>query len=396
MESSDSWEEATEDYLEVVPCRRADIRRSADVRAEAIHRILWIFGKILAPVMRPVIEENVDLHVDEKLREYVNSLENIGEAGRAVILFKLLILFGIPSRIYIVLSEGIKCFVESRILGAIREHHGRYNACVVSVDASLRLRDQSYYFSKSTRHLASVQYVVRQFPGPDVCGEASSEEMTRCFDDLDERRMSKIPTSVEKMKRHPKFIVESILRWDQCIYPKRPTFGLFKGEAIYLRENVVRLRTREQLYRMGKVIDSPKPYRIIRRDKEIRLYAPWQTRDLVVEGFCESMYQDYLHPNFIPRDCVYIDNKNARDVARLLGLPHRICFHGFSRGVPVNRGIFLEKKNLYVFSNFLAQYCRYLEMKERSECRSMGLKRWRILIRNASRYLRIRKSLGLK
>ncbi|AFN82368.1 DNA repair protein Rad4 [Encephalitozoon romaleae SJ-2008] len=396
MEPSDSWEEAIEDGLELFPRKEKTIRRDVDVKIEMIHRVLWFFRKVVVPVGKPSIKEKVDLHIYERLKEHVSSVGDIGEVDRTVILFNLLISFGIPSRIYIVLSEEPKCFIESKILGKVKEHHSRYEDCVFSIDASLKLKDQSYHFSKSTKRFSASRYVVSGFSKSKMCKDVSDKEMIRCFDEIDNERMSTIPNSVEKMKRHPKYIVESMLRWDQCIYPKRPVFGIFRGEAVYPRENVIRLRTKEQFYKEGKEVRSSKPYRIVKRDKMIRLYAPWQTCEIVVKGFSESMYQDYFHPNFIPQDCVYIDNKNAKDVAYLIGIPYRICFHGFSGRIPINRGIFIEKKNLYVLSNFLSQYCKYLEMKERNERGALGLKRWRVLIRNAAKYLRIRKSLGLK
>ncbi|WEL37786.1 DNA repair protein Rad4 [Encephalitozoon hellem] len=396
MELSDSWEEAVEDKLELVPKRRKAARRGVDIKIEMIHKVLWLFRKIMSPVEKPSIKEKTDLYIDERLREYVDSMEGLGEVDKTAILFRLLVLFGIPSRIYIVLSEEPRCFIESKILGRIKEHHGKYAGCVFSIDAALRVRDQSYHFSKSIRRHSASKYVVSGFSESKICKSVLDKEMTKCFDEIDDERMGKIPSTIEKMKRHPKFVVESMLKWDQCIYPKRPVFGIFRGEAVYSRENIVRLRTKEQFYKAGKDVRSANPYRIVRRDKEIRLYAPWQTCELVVDGFSESMYQDYFHPNFIPRNCVYVDNKNAKDVAYLIGIPYRICFHGFSGGIPVNRGIFVEKKNLYVLSNFLSQYCKYAEMKEKNESFVLGLKKWKVLIRNAARYLRIRKGLGLK
>ncbi|ADM10895.1 DNA repair protein Rad4 [Encephalitozoon intestinalis ATCC 50506] len=395
MESDDSWEEAVEERLELMP-KKTSIQRAVDIKIVMIHKIIWFLRKMQIPVEKPMIEEKVDFHIDERLKEYVNSLKDIEEVDRVVMLFKLLILFGIPSRIYIVLGEEPKCFIESRLLGRIREHHGRYAGCVFSVDSCLRLKDQSYHFSKSTKQFSAARYVAEGLSKFGMDRKVSGG-VDHFFDDLDKERMRKIPSSIEKMKRHPKFVVESMLRRDQCIYPKRPTFGLFRGEIIYSRENIVKLRTKEQFYKMGKDIGSSKPYRVVKKDEqETRLYAPWQTCDLVVEGFGESMYQDFFHPNFIPQGCVYINNKSARDVAYLLGFPYRICFQGFLKGMPINRGIFLEKRNLYVFSNFLFQYCRYLEMKEKNERGALGFKKWRFLIRNAAKYLKIRRGLGLK
>lgn len=392
MEPSDSWSDAVEDRPVGVEGRVA-ARRAVDVRIEMMHKVLWLFGKLIEPVERPSVTGTTDLHIEEELRKHVCGLDST-PVDKAVVLFKLLTLCGIPSRIYMVLSDEAECFVESRILGRVREHRGRYGACVVSVDALFRARNQSYHFSKSAKHHSAVDYVIAKI-GEAGVGRRGDKATVRCFEELDERRMEKVPGSIERMRRHPRYVVESLLRWDQCVYPKRPTFGTFKGEMVYAKENVVRLRTKEQLYKAGKTVDAQKPYRVAGKKKNIRLYAPWQAKELVVEGFGDSLYQDYFHENFVPVGCVYIDNGDAREVARLLGLPHRICFHGFSRGMPVNRGIFLRSRDLYVFSNFLSEYSRYTEMKKRSEQWGAGLRRWRALIRNASKYLRIRRSLGL-
>lgn len=385
---SDSWEEAVDDVLVL---ERPGNRRLVDVKVDVLHRMLWCMEMLLTPVERPDVAEQTDLHIREKLEQYVLGIAD--ERERMAVLFKLLLLFGIPSRMYFVLSRDIECFVESRILGAIVQHRRKYAWCVVSVDGALRVRDQSYHFSTAMKHHAAVLHAIRSFAGSV---RTVDEDMLGCFDDIDRVRMDVIPKSICGFKKHPKYVVESILKWNQCIYPRRPVFGYFKGEPVCPRENIVQLKTKEQLYRMGRAVGSETPYRVAKnRDGGVKLYAPWQTSDLVVEGFCESMFQDYFHPNFIPRGCVYVNNKHAREVAYLLGLPHRVCFVGFCGRAPVNRGIFLERRSLYLFSNFLAEHCRYTEMRMSNEHGCAAFRLWRAVIRNATRYLRIRRSLGL-
>lgn len=391
---SESWEEAIEDKFELDARKITANKKVMDIKMEILHRLLWCVRELIRPVCKPDVEDMNDLHTKERLEEYANDLMGNGTAG-TIALFKLLLLHRISSRIYFILSEDVQCFLETRILNNIVQHHKKYGWCVVSVDGTFRLVNQSYHFSVSPRHHSIVDYVIRSLNKTNVCRNmfGVNEEMFECFVELDRSRMSKIPKSINKFKKHPKYVLESVLRQNQCIYPRRPVHGYFKGEAIYSRENTVLLRTKEQFYKLGKVPNTPTPYRV--DNKGTRLYAPWQVSDLVVEGFSESMYQDCFYPNFVPKDCVFLNNRHAKDVAYLLGFPHRICFHGFSGRVPVNRGIFLEKKNLYLFSNFLAEYCRYSEMKMKNEHGARAFRKWRVLIRNAAKYLTIRRELGL-
>ncbi|KAH9412134.1 hypothetical protein HK407_01g00260 [Ordospora pajunii] len=399
IDEDDGWKEAVEEYaMEGDGQPDAMIRNVNDMRIEMLHKILWVFVRVLKNVEKPDVNESIDFHVLERLKIYTQSKEPEDEVLRMILLFRLCIAFGIASRIYIVLGDEIECFVESRVLSMVSKHHRMYNACVVSIDAMQRVVDQSYCFSSCAKQHSAVRYAIRKIGEAGICKAMvmNGNQMIDCFDDLDNERMRVVPKTVEVLRRHPRYIVESMLQWNECIYPKRAACEKFKGEAVYLRECVVRLKTREQLYKVGKDVEGVKPYRIVKKEKgAVRLYAPWQGKDLVVEGFGESMYQEYFHVNFIPRDCVYVGHDYAKEMAYMLGFPYRICFHGFWRNKPVNKGIFLEKKNLYVFSNFLHEYCMYMEMKEKHARMALEFIRWRKMIRVTERYLAIRKRLGL-
>ncbi|KAM0672285.1 DNA repair protein Rad4 [Ordospora colligata] len=399
IDEDDSWEEAVEEHAaEEIEQPDVVMKSMNDMKIEMLHKILWVFVRVLKKVDRPDINETIDFHILERLKIYAQKKELEDEVLRMILLFRLCTVFGIASRIYIVLADEIECFVECKVLNMVSKHHKIYNACVVSIDAMFRVVDQSYYFSSCTKQRLAVKYAIRKIEEAEIYKAIELDEngMVKCFDDLDNERMRIIPKTVEMFRRHPRYIVESMLRWNECIYPKRTASQKFKGETVYLRECVVRLKTKEQLYKVGKDVEGIKPYRIVKKVQgAVRLYAPWQGKDLVVEGFGESMYQEYFHVNFIPKECVYIGNDYAREIAYMLGFPYRICFHGFSRRMPVNKGIFLEKKNLYVFSNFLHEYCAYMEKNERHAKIMLEFIRWRKMIRVAQRYLAIRKHLGL-
>jgi xeroderma pigmentosum group C-complementing protein len=401
MSSSEEWEEVSEDGLTIEIEEKKSPRKAGDVKLEYLHRIMGLVLQLLAPVEKPEINEQTDLFIKEELCRHV---EHDEENDRNAKLFKYLCLFNIPSRIYFVLSNEVKTFLEVEILGKINTHHRKYSACVFSVDPALAVADQSFHFSTTMKHHSALKFALRglsgtaqHLAGSEILGNSCfSGAASRAFGELDETRSKEMPRSAARYRKHPLYVMESVLRWNEAIYPKRPLCGYFKGEAVYPRKNVVTLRTREQFYRAGRAIRADRPFRVVKRgDESVRLYAEWQTQDVVVEGMSNTRYQDYFHPNFVPVGCMYVGSPGARGLAHLMGLNYRICFHGFSGRLPVYRGIVIEKKDLYVFSSFLVSYERFTAMRTRNERGLALLKKWRVLVKNASKYLRIRRSLGL-
>lgn len=388
----DSWEEAVDDLEFGI--ERCPNKKLTDIKIEILHKIVWCIQVLLTPVNKPNVKGNIDIHIKNELEEHVRMM-NVNERDKNIILFKFLILFKIPCRIYFVLSECIECFIEVEILNKIIQKHKKYSHCIISIDGLFRIVDQSHHFSTSMKYYSYVRYIIDSIDIPYKNIFNLDENMFKSFSEIDKIRINKIPNSINKFKKHPKYVIESLLKWNEYIYPKRPILGYFKGEAVYPRENVIELKTKKQMYKLGKIINSPIPCKIIKRkDENIELYAIWQTTDLVVNGFSDSLYQDYFHPNFIPKDCVYINSKHDKEVAYLLRIPYRICFCGFSQKNPINEGIFIEKRNFYKFSNFLFQYCNYVKLKTDNKRRTILFKKWRYLIKNVIKYLKIKGMLN--
>jgi hypothetical protein len=69
---------------------------------------------------------------------------------------------------------------------------------------------------------------------------------------------TEIPKTLSSMKNHPTLILESQLRKYEVFYPVQKPVGYFKDEAVYFRENVKKVRSKDawlsQCARIVKVI----------------------------------------------------------------------------------------------------------------------------------------------
>lgn len=105
-----------------------------------------------------------------------------------------------------------------------------------------------------------------------------------------------IPTSVAAFKTHPKYILLSQLGKTQVLSPLAKPRGLFKGQLIYLREDVADLKTERQWRKSLKVVRAgEEPFKVVpvqgrKGDKggevategetkrEMKLFATWQVQ----------------------------------------------------------------------------------------------------------------------
>ena len=391
MESS-SWEEV---ICELGAMRR---KRSKYVgRFVAVHKLLWI-----AERMRKI---RIEAEVSEA-RKQTNSFNRYGFISNYIHrslgygteadmhIFKCCITHNVPVRICFVLGKEIETFLETCLTGKIVCSRKRYKPCVVGLDDHLGVADLTFLYSSAPKRL----HLPRALEGcfeHSAAWKAPAGTAESIFRTEDLRRLQEIPTSISRMKTHPLYAVESLLGRRCCIFPKRPVYGHFRGEAVHSRENVQQLHTKRQLYLRGRAIKpSTRPYRI---DEGTELYAPWQTEDIVVESLDDgSAYRtmDYFHKNHLPRDCMYSDARAARDVAELLGVRYRRCTVGFSGRVPVQRGIFVHKKHAYAYLNCLREYCFYESLIQSNRAMLRVIGNWERLLRKTKWYLEIRRRIG--
>ena len=388
MDSGDSWEEVV-NFEDTKTKRRT---RGAS-KVLLLHKILWIFKKLGEQKAEDKVESAekqknnfnkykvLEAHVFQNIR---NSID------RSVALFKYCIKYEIPVRIGFVLGKEITAFLETCLANTIETHKQRYDSEVFGVDYHSNISDLTFLYSKKHNELHLNTALQRSFK-TRLFRDQSNSKTESIFTKDDRSRITRIPNSLLKIKGHPVYTMERLLGTKKTVFPKRPIYGYFKGEAVYDKRNIQKLYTEKQLYYRGKRTTSKSPYRIVSGTK---LYAPWQAEDIVIGSLAGKSYMDYFHPNFLPLDCFYSSSLISRHISQLLGMRHSNCITRFVNRLPASEGTFIEKKNAYVHLNFLREY----EFYEKLLCSNQqGLKRiavWEKFIKRIEKYLYIRKRIG--
>ncbi len=188
---------------------------------------------------------------------------------------------------------------------------------------------------------------------------------TACAERVDSME---IPKTMNAIKNHPRYCMERFVTKYQAIHPKEPV-GELHGEAIYLREHLHVLHTRDKWTReQREVMEDEDPFKTVdsigvslKVDKKDRaqseLFGLWQTRPLSIvvakdgkvpknsrgnvdlQGASSGII-DYTR---IPVGCVLIDLPGDKRAAKQLDIDFAEAMIGFDvrrgRPVPIFRGI---------------------------------------------------------
>ncbi|XP_053658926.1 DNA repair protein complementing XP-C cells homolog [Anopheles marshallii] len=114
---------------------------------------------------------------------------------------------------------------------------------------------------------------------------------------LEEKELNKLdgdkplPTTINELKNHPLYALRRHLLKFQALYPAEPpTLGFVRGEAIYPRECVHTLQTREKWHKQGRVVRAfEKAYKVVkcwRYDRPTNTWLPNQPCDIF--GFWQT------------------------------------------------------------------------------------------------------------
>uniref|UniRef100_A0A182NFU8 Rad4 beta-hairpin domain-containing protein n=1 Tax=Anopheles dirus TaxID=7168 RepID=A0A182NFU8_9DIPT len=116
-------------------------------------------------------------------------------------------------------------------------------------------------------------------------------------DKLEEQELNKLdadkplPTTITELKNHPLYALRRHLLKFEALYPAEPpTLGFIRGEAIYSRDCVHTLQTREKWYKQGRVVRAfETAYKVVRgwkydratnnwlNDQPCEIFGHWQT-----------------------------------------------------------------------------------------------------------------------
>ncbi|KAA8909653.1 hypothetical protein FN846DRAFT_941700 [Sphaerosporella brunnea] len=230
-----------------------------------------------------------------------------------------------------------------------------------------------------------------------------------------------IPNAVQDIKDHPIFALKRHLRKNEVVHPERKVGSVrtSKGglETIYRREDVKEVRTKQQWYKVGRMVKSdemiplkftsarkarkhenggeeePPPYQPMYALEQTDLYNP----PPVVNGIVPKNKfgnLDVFVPTMVPQGGVHIPHPLARNAARIVGVDYSDVVTGFEfrnrMTSPVLKGVVVAE----MYKDAVEAVAEGLEdEKEREEQRERAkevLRLWRRWILR----LRIRQRLG--
>ncbi|KAJ1521139.1 hypothetical protein ONE63_002834 [Megalurothrips usitatus] len=180
-----------------------------------------------------------------------------------------------------------------------------------------------------------------------------------------------MPKSVGECKNHPLYVLKRHLLKFEAIYPPdSPSLGFVRNEAIYARQNVYRLRSRETWMKDGKVVKlGEQPYKVVTQPKwdkinrkiltgvPLEVFGPWQVEDYVpppaVDGKVpRNAYGnvELFKPTMLPGGCVHLQVPGLSRVAKKLRIdcaPAIVGFDFHSGGVhPTYDGFVVCEENV--------------------------------------------------
>jgi len=229
------------------------------------------------------------------------------------------------------------------------------------------------------------------------------------------------PSTLSEFKNHPLYVLEGDLLKFEAIYPEQPAvLGYFRKKAIYSRECVHILHTRENWLKEARVVkQGENAYKIVRgrpkrstpvheRDKvKIDLFGLWQTEIYkpppIVDGKVprnEYGNVELFQPSMIPPGGVHIPIQGIHKTARKLGIDaapammgwdfHSGCAHPIIEGVVVAAEF--EEKLLDAWQKDEDE--RERKLKEKNEKKI--LERWKMLVKGLLVRERIRRKYDFR
>lgn len=380
----DSWENVS--FVEYDEREKKTLKHKYFIN---IHKLLYIY-KIIKETL-PINNNFISIQASDFNRyKLIQSLvkEN-NPLLKNIIIFLTMINYNMQARICFILENSITSFIQTEF-SSIQAIKKKYDYEVIGLNHFFDLTDLTYLYSKKNSFKITdgikecfYKLFTNKFDSPRI--------RNNCFIEMDNNFLNKIPNSVNKLKKHPFYVIESILHPSFIIWPKRNVVGYFKGEKVFLKKDIKKLLTENQWRIQGKKLKDDIPYRI-HNDK--KLYAYWQVEDVCIKTFSDKMIMDYFHPNFLPLDSFYSKNEYSEEVALYLNLDYRKAMTGFLNRMPFIKGIFIKKSHENIFNETLNEFIFYKNIELNHEKNVRIFSTWDMFVKKAKRFLEIKKSIG--
>lgn len=406
---SDDWDEAS--YSDEVYLNNLSIKRiqNKSIIYKFVFSILHLLKNIrnfeITDLLIPkLIAESVLINKLAIIKDLINDL-NTDENPKKIIGFLLLLKNQIQCRLICSLMPESLDIVELQTNLEVIKYIKKYKGVVFALDCQFEIKNLGIIYSKDLKYHKIFENVLLEINKSNFAKYAKSTIIEKLevfdlpsnlsFDEENKKILLKNPKSIQAYKKHPLYVIETVLSDSQCIHPKRPIEGYFKGDPIYPRKNIIKLKTERQLYLNGEQITTEKPYRKIYRNEVCKLlYAPWQTQDINLVDLSSSRYMDYFHENHIPINCFYVDHNDAALLAAKLKIRYKECVVGFRKRQIVLKGAFIENKYENFFRHALFEHIQTNKIQDINNDYEKCLLVWKKVARKVKKYKKIIERVG--
>lgn len=219
-------------------------------------------------------------------------------------------------------------------------------------------------------------------------------EKTEC-EQLEDIELNKIhidkplPTTITECKNHPLYVLKRHLLKFEAIYPPEPAaLGFVRGEAIYARECVFILHTREKWYKQGRVVKPfETAYKMVKcwkfdklknewlANQPCEIFGIWQTEEYdpptAENGKVprnEYGNVELFTPKMLPKKTIHLQLPGLNKVCRRLGIDCAPALTGFDKArmrmIPIYDGFVVCEE----FGNqVVEEWYKEMEEEERKE-----------------------------
>ncbi|XP_053691031.1 DNA repair protein complementing XP-C cells homolog [Sabethes cyaneus] len=221
------------------------------------------------------------------------------------------------------------------------------------------------------------------------CAEKTEKDQAE-DDELNKIHIDKpLPTTIAECKNHPLYVLKRhLLKFEALYPPDLPSLGFVRGEAIYARECLFILQTREKWFKQGRVVKPfETAYKVVKCWKYDReknewlgnqpcdIFGIWQTEEYdpptAENGIVprnEYGNVELFNPKMLPKKTVHLQLPGLNRVCRRLGIDCAPALTGFEmarmRMVPVYDGFVVCEE----FGNqVVEEWYKDMEEEERKE-----------------------------
>lgn len=381
----DSWHSVSEEENELfnipVPKKKIDIRNVK----------INLFTSILK-VLKDLQYQNVQK--DENQSDFLYFVKMRNKNLSKLEIFNTLISLGIKSKLFVNFDEGkIEFFIHVYLQEIAQQEKINTSGLILTIDSHGIIINETIIHSTKYKHYQIFDTIINEIksvvPRMDVFSKTAHFFLKKPHESILLNYLFRhIPNSINKLKKHPLYVLPSILAKNEYIHPMRPVLGYFKGEPVYLRSNVKKYHSELTWFRKGREIKEESKKKFIKL-KDKKLYRIYETKEIEIPKITDKTMK-YFHKNHIPLDCCYINHENAQEIAILLKIEHAACIVGFRYKDVVKKGIFCNKKYEKLVLDALNEYGFNRKCSDFIENGRNFFKTWDKILKKTNRFLELK------